>query len=287
MTDTSRPPFELKEKLDQIVVEIIRTIASVCEKLNIRFFLAGAVARDLVLANIFGRSPGRKTNDLDFAFAVGSWEQYEQLKSGLLATGSFSSCANKVHRLFFHCAEGVEFIVDLIPFGRIAEQNQIAWPPNQDTIMNVAGFEEALASAIPVRINDSCILLVASLPGLALLKLLAWKDRHGSDNRDAADFLKIVRDYADAGNEDRLFEKEPELLEVLRYDTVAAGATLLGRDAALIATDETKQQVQDLLTTEKTKEALLRQMIQALGLSEEYFGGTTLLDRFTEGFFGR
>ena len=224
MTDTSRPPFELREKLDPVMVEIIRSIASVCESLNVRFFLVGAVARDVVLANVFGRPPGRRTNDLDFAFAVESWEQYEQLRSGLLATGSFSPCASKLHRLFFQYAEGVRFIVDLIPFGRIAEDNQIAWPPNQDTIMNVAGFAEALGSAMPVKIDEKCILLVASLPGLALLKLLAWKDRHSYDNKDAADLLKILREYADAGNEERLFDREPELLEAVGYDTELAGA---------------------------------------------------------------
>ena len=55
MTDTSRPPFELREKLDPVMVEIIRSVASVCESLNVRFFLVGAVARDVVLANVFGR----------------------------------------------------------------------------------------------------------------------------------------------------------------------------------------------------------------------------------------
>jgi len=51
--------------------------------------------------------------------------------------------------------------------------------------------------------------------------------------------LKILADYADAGNEDRLFEDELPLLEAAGFDVPIAGAHLLGKDARRIASQET------------------------------------------------
>ena len=73
---------------------------------------------------------------------------------------------------------------------------------------------------------------VISLPSLAVLKLIAWCDRHTETANDATDFLLIARRYAAAGNLDRLYETEPELLRAVEFDPDLAGAILLGKDAA-------------------------------------------------------
>ena len=43
--------------------------------------------------------------------------------------------------------------VDLIPFGDIQDGSEISWPPHNDFVMNVAGFSEALESAILVQVD--------------------------------------------------------------------------------------------------------------------------------------
>jgi predicted nucleotidyltransferase len=98
--------------------------------------------------------------------------------------------------------------------------------------MNVAGFEEALTTSIAMELAEGLSVRVASLPGLALLKMLAWSDRGHESNTDATDLYRLLTAYADAGNTDRLYERELGLLEEMGFDMELAGAELLGRDVS-------------------------------------------------------
>jgi predicted nucleotidyltransferase len=130
-------------------------------------------------------------------------------------------------------AAGFSLPIDLIPFRGVASANgTIEWPPNRDIVMNVAGFEEALTSSVSMEIDEDLSVRVASLPGLTLLKLVAWSDRGRETNKDAADFYRLIAAYADAGNTARLYEHEMELLEAVGFDMQLAGAELLGSDVA-------------------------------------------------------
>jgi predicted nucleotidyltransferase len=123
--------------------------------------------------------------------------------------------------------------VDLIPFGPIASADgEVAWPPSRDVVLYVAGFEDALQSSVRIEIYGDLIVRVASLPGLTMLKLFAWGDRGRENSKDASDLYTLLSTYADAGNFDRLYEDEADLLETVEFDVVLAGAHLLGRDVA-------------------------------------------------------
>ncbi len=71
--------------------------------------------------------------------------------------------------------------------------------------MHVAGFSDALESAVQVTLDDALTIPVVSIPALIVLKLFAWADRRHENNKDADDIFTILRQYADAGNEDRLY----------------------------------------------------------------------------------
>ena len=58
--------------------------------------------------------------------------------------------------------------------------------------MNVAGFEEALASSLSIEIEAGLTAHVASVAGLTLLKLTAWVDRGLESNKDAADLYRLL-----------------------------------------------------------------------------------------------
>jgi predicted nucleotidyltransferase len=77
---------------------------------------------------------------------------------------------------------------------------------------------------------------VASILGLTVLKLIAWSDHDGVNNKDAADPRRLLTTYADAGNFDRLYEEESDSLEAAGLDLGLAGAQLLGRDSARVCT---------------------------------------------------
>jgi predicted nucleotidyltransferase len=160
----------------------------------------------------------------------------------------------------------------------------IAWPPEGDFVMNVAGFEEALGAALRIELEPGLVISVASLTGLAILKILAWADRHVRDNRDAADVYKILATYDSAGNLDRLYDQEIELLEAVEYDLTLAGARLLGRDAARIADMIATQQIVDLLRSDRSVNLLVSAMIQTASYQENAAFVARLLDCFKQGY---
>jgi predicted nucleotidyltransferase len=53
-------------------------------------------------------------------------------------------------------------------------------------------------------------------------------------NKDAADLYRLLTSYADAGNTDRVYEQDLDLLESVDFDMRLAGAELVGRDVASI-----------------------------------------------------
>jgi predicted nucleotidyltransferase len=81
--------------------------------------------------------------------------------------------------------------------------------------------------------------------------------RHPERNRDAKDLGFLMRTYIDAGNEERLFEQEADIIEILQesgsYDYVRASARLLGRDISAIAHPETKESLLRILEKETSK----------------------------------
>ena len=263
----SGPP---NRPIDPSVVRVLRALDPVAREADCGYFVAGATARDLILVNVRGLRPGRATRDIDFGIAIESWEQFARLKERLAATGDFAPDRRALQRLIYtDQAAGFSIPIDLIPFRGVASPSgTIAWPPRQDVVMNVAGFEEALASAISMEIEVGLTVRVASVPGLTLLKLIAWADRGRESNKDAADLYTLLTTYADAGNTDRLYDQEMDLLEAVAYDMELAGTELLGRDVARICSPQALAQVQSLLRSEGNLERLVNQMVQTSTYAE-------------------
>jgi predicted nucleotidyltransferase len=246
--DESRP-------LDPVTLHILTVVNRVANDLNVPYIVVGATARDLLLFHVFGIPVTRATADVDFAVAVDTWERFLHLREALLESGEFSE--GKIeHRLFLNASPSTEQIpVDLIPFGGIADRDLIHWPPDWETVMTVAGFDDAMAAAVHVKVNSSLTIPVASLAGLTVLKLFAWFDRQTSD-KDALDLFRIISTYADAGNLDRLYGNEIRFMEEASYDIELAGAKLLGFDAHRICHAETLTKLRSLLSPETVIERL-------------------------------
>src|SRR5690242_8597880 len=95
---------------------------------------------------------------------------------------------------------GFQIPVDFIPFGGVATISEtIEWPPAGDFVLNVAGFEDALRASLWIEVEPGLTIRVASLPGLAVLKLLAWIDRRWSNRKDATDLYTLMTTYDGAG----------------------------------------------------------------------------------------
>ena len=103
-----------------------------------------------------------------------------------------------------------------MPFGDIVSPgNHIAWPPDRAIRMNIQGFAASYGDACNVVLRKSPLLeiKVASLPGQVILKIFSWQDRGSASNKDATDLAIILQNYAQAGNEDRLYGDDVKVLE--------------------------------------------------------------------------
>lgn len=260
MTNTSNPPLEIQhDRIDPVVLEAIRRIDEIARRHETAYFLAGATAREIMLRHVFGRPPGRRTLDVDLGIAVRDWDHFKLLKAALVEQAGFQPHARMVQRISYPSKPAV--IVDLIPFGGIeTAERTIAWPPEEDIVMRVTGFSDGLESAVPVRLDQNLIIPVVSLPVLLVLKLFAWRDRK-HEMRDAPDIYTLLRQYGDAGNEDRLFGEDMNVLEAEGYDFELAGARLIAHDAARVVSADTQKRLREILESDALMEELTNQII--------------------------
>jgi predicted nucleotidyltransferase len=269
-----------------LTVEIVREISAVSKALGLELLLVGAQAKVILLENIHGLNPGRATGDIDFAFAVESWDQFHQIKQSLIATGKFKKLPKIKQRLVYQSSL-IEhgFIVDIIPFGKVQDDNNmIAWLPELEVVMSVNGYQEALESALLVELDTDLAIKVVSLAGLVILKIFAWSERGTvTENKDALDLLTLLRSYNEAGNTDRIYEvPEPEVLEAMNYDLELMGAWLLGYDVAATADQSTIETITELI--DGKKENLIVQMAKSLPGNDDAMDAVEdLLSSFMQG----
>lgn len=273
--------------VDPITVAVIREIDSLAVELNLPYFVVGAMARDIVITHVFGLETGQATHDVDFAMAVESWDQYESITQQLLTRKQFQK-GDVVHKLYYVHASGIRYPLDVIPFRGVEHaQHTIAWPPEMKILMNVVGYEEALATAVIVQIEPGLSVRVASLPGLALLKFIAWIDRGHGNSRDALDLLTLFRRYPDAGNQDRLYGADAATLEAVDFDLDLAGPRLLGQDVRRIAEPSALSLIRNTLDDTKAHDRLATHMAQGLtSVDDSFAAAEQLLDQFKVGLAG-
>ena len=281
--------LDLSGKIDSIKLGAIETIAGIADSQSVPFFIIGAAARDLILTEAYNIRTIRATLDIDFGVRIPNWAQYGKLKKDLVATGEFAE-VKEVQRLMYHNS----LIIDLIPFGPIADrENAIRWPKEQEIVMHVLGFEESFrhSQTVRLRLNPILEVKIATLAGLAVMKIISWKDGYPERNMDASDLSLIIRSYTDAGNVDRILDMESDLLESEDFDYVSVGARLLGRDIAAILTSNTKEVVLDILNKETGKQdryKLIEDIMKNdLELGEDFKSILGLLEEMKRGILER
>ena len=274
--------------LNPIAVSVIREVDAVAQALHLSYFLIGAMARDVLLGHVFGLDTGRATRDMDFAFALAGWEQFQQLQERLIAGGHFVAVRDIMHRLLFRPgSDALEYIVDLLPFGGVEQPaHTIAWPPDMQILMNVAGYRDVLETAPLVQVATGLIIRVVSLPGLAMLKLFAWQDRGLEGGKDAIDLVTLCQKYSEAAdNENRLFGEDLVAFQAVDFNMELAGAWLLGKDMAATASPQIRVQLQGLLSDAHVSKRLVNDMVKAIRSQEDaVIYAEQLLDQFTKGF---
>ena len=242
MTNSS---VDLSKNCDPLTIECLKEIRDQANKLNMDFFVVGALVRILILEQYYNIPIGVATLDIDIGVSILNWNHYEKLRESLILTQSFAPAPKIYHRLLFQD----KYLVDLIPFGAVeGSAGVIQWPPDQAIEMNVTGFQDVLNDTLLVHLSDTLDIRFASLPGLAVLKFIAWRDRHNEfPTKDAVDIATLLKYYPDAGNVERMFEQHADLMEAADFDFETAGARLLGRDMMKILSPQTLKTVLEIL----------------------------------------
>jgi len=248
--------------LDPTVLAALGAVHNVAAPQQWPLFVIGATARDILLSHVFGISTGRATLDVDFAIALQDWAQFETVRQRLLATEGFSASSDGGHRLYYRATgNGFATPIDLIPFGGVeGPPATIKWPPDMAVMLNVAGYADAWQAAVEVEVSPNLRVRVASLAGLAVLKLIAWRARGLEHAKDAEDLQFLLRHYAHAGNLHRLYEAEINLLEAADYNLDLAGMALLGKDVAAVAGAEAYAQCIAILDNPTLRDRLALHM---------------------------
>ncbi len=230
---------------------------------GISFFVIGATARDIIM-ELHNEKSGRLTHDLDIAITVNDWEQWKKVEEEIIRLENFTKDENQKQRFIY---KG-KFQLDIVPFGEIMQQDsRIFWPPEEEFAMSVLGFSAADEAALSVSIDDKTDIKIATLSGIFLLKIAAWKDRNHKNNKDADDMGFILENYLNINSERAAMEHYDEIYGVEPFSTTTGGATLLGKDInELLKTHQkTKASIVEILTTENNKKEdskLINQIIE-------------------------
>ncbi len=244
MSNTS---LDLLNRLPADQENIIRQVVQAANSEDLGLFIVGAQARDLLLQYVYDLPVNRATNDIDFGIVIESWGEFTRLRDSLIATNKFQSHQTLKQRLVHESG----LLIDLVPFGGLEEvSGQISWAPDFSIVMSTVGFREAYDNSVEIRIADGLIVRVASLAGLALMKIVAWDDRRFE--RDAQDLALIMRHYLDAGNQDRIYTEQGDCFDLLNeeFDYERAGARILGRDVGRLLTETSRSIVERVLLQE-------------------------------------
>lgn len=210
-----------------LLTELLEKLTNYFKSIDSDFFIIGATARDIILSNIHNQQPGRKTEDLDIAIAIPDWNKFDEISTGIESIEGFHKSNKQKQRFWFRKI----FMLDVVPFGEIAKSdNNIYWPPEETHAMSVIGFSEIARHVIEIEVDNRFAIHVATLPGIFLLKMAAWRDRKLETKKDADDIAFIIANYLDI-NIQRAVDENYDLYEVDDFSTYVAGATLLARDA--------------------------------------------------------
>lgn len=274
---------DISDKIEKPFIEVSALIDGISQSLQISFVLVRAKARDIVFSMLNNVPTRRATLDVDFVIHLRSWEEYQSFKENLLQTMECKQYKKIPHR-FLH-NNGT--IIDIVPFGDIEDpKGSIQWQDDR-TILSTIGFEDILLSAIQIRIQRNPVLeiSVATAAGLALMKFISWKERYPERKKDAEDLFFFMTKYIDAGNDQRLYDKDRDILDDEGFDYDKTSPRLLGRDMALIANPETNQVIQKILdeeTNEITESRLVQDMIR--GSNNDFDKTLTLLRQLQLGY---
>ncbi|MGM0587268.1 MAG: hypothetical protein ACQETE_02525 [Bacteroidota bacterium] len=260
--------------------EVFELIDDVLKNRGIPYYLIGVSAIALELLNK-GIKPARGTKDIDFAIMISSLDQFEGVVDDLEKEGF-----NKVEAPWTLVHPEYDVVVDLLPFGEIEEKNAVGFNERY-TDLHVLGFKEVMKDSREYEIEDR-VVHVPPLPGMVILKLVAWSDRPEDRGNDPYDILRVIEHYNDLEYETNMVEHYDLIPEEGEFDERMFSARILGRKAKAYL-EESKElearifEVLDDNTVQATGSRIAKSWSGQKGWELEYC--MSLLEEFKKGLF--
>ena len=259
--------------------EVFEAIDEVMLKFNVPYYLIGAsaIALELLKENI---KPNRGTKDIDFAIMISSISVFEEIVNELESYGF-----NKVQAPWTLYHPNYNVAIDLLPFGEIEENFTINFNERY-TDLHVLGFKEVLRDTSRITIEEKYV-QIPTLPGMVILKLIAWSDRPEDRGNDLYDILRIIEHYFSL-KYDEIVEHHYDIFPEENFDQLKISARVLGRHAGYFLTisKAVKNRIQQTLdnnTINPETSTIAKQWAQEKHWDLEY--AHTLLEELKLGLF--
>ncbi|MFV5692903.1 hypothetical protein ACM55K_12825 [Flavobacterium sp. LT1R49] len=214
------------------ISEMLTALENGLNKYNIDFYLVGAVARDVWMTAINDIPPSRVTGDIDFAVFINDKNTYADLREYLINIEGF--IPYKGNGFVLKWKNIIQ--IDLMPFGEIeAKPSNVTIEGTGLTSLNMPGFKEIYDSGLPeAELEEKHRFKFCTLPGIVLLKLLAFQERPEIRRDDIKDISKILKHFFDM-YADEIYENHNDLFGDKDINLNWIAARVLGRDMGKIA----------------------------------------------------
>ncbi len=222
--------------------EVIKSLEEALDHFGIDFYLIGARARDLWLQK-HKIKPPTATRDIDFAVLISDIEEFDQLSKYLIEKKDFKSVNATPHRFIF---KKNDYIIDLLPFSETGAY-YTNFKDRFDTKISVLGLKEVYEKGTNTELITGTLIKTATLPGICILKLIAWSEKPEQRQKDIKDFQAILDNYFEIESH-QIYESHVDLFEEdAEIDLIAA--QVLGRQIGDIIKDskELKEKILAIL----------------------------------------
>ncbi len=183
-----------KEEIgNDLLVETLHALSVSMSRLGHELIIVGASARDIAMKLLFAERSNRKTYDLDVAVALKDWSQFDRLCDEL-TQNNFIKLRSKQKFVYKGQDNQNDYEVDVVPFGEIADDEVVKWPPELSPEMSVRCYDDLMRFSVGIDL-DGIPVKIIPLAGQFILKLDTWIDRNDRENKDAIDMIFILSNY--------------------------------------------------------------------------------------------
>jgi len=194
----------------------------------------------------------RETNDLDLVVAISVED------SGRLGELPGWQPLPRAGEQAWQSPEGVR--IDIVPASRgLLAQGVLRWP-RSGMEMSLVGLRLAFEASRPLDVGEGLSVRLASIPAVAVLKVIAYLDRPEGRTKDLEDLGFLLEHHLD--DQDRRFDLIGAV-PGLDYENTSAFA--LGLDAGQLVNPDERALVDRFIATAKAEDSRTRAQLLRLG----------------------